>query len=609
VRLLRRLLSMVVAMALVLPLALSVPAPPPASARPELFVRAAVQSFFVLPHRRGNAYEAIEAQRDRDLASISSMAVVRLHQRDTGALTPEAYAAEAVRLEEMRRAIIERAEREKRMTRATFNRAIGDEWRAAAQNSVAVALGGLGRLGQILAQISQGKDPLAAAFQVLGGDKLEKFDAIRQGSGPERQEATDRFAQAEGLLDVLRDPKGEVRRTVRQLESMLRDEGGQLPAALSDTARRRIEVVIANWNGLQRGWRHLTTSRVRVDPQRILKDREWRELTDLILTLGSVPVVDRMLLASGVGQVRDLVQQAEGNDGLSQTQRNSVIVRVLALQLQAERDRASGVPVWFDIEAAVSQAIADVRSTPPSAADADDPDDPDGPTPQEPSEVDEPGIGADRPTGAGVHLVDLSTPSQHFPISMYVKGSRSHEGGRRFTLEGRSSTPEFQVVFDLENGTVSGWFDVAVACPGEKCATFFTSTGQVSGSFGPIPYGQPPIEVPDGFPFPEHHWYPVPPGSRSYWAGGPLEISISLSGTADYGGGSEPISGSFDDVVTGWVWSEISPGALGQPEGFAASFHVTVDHPEGRDPWWSVSFGQFYDFPDAPRVSVPPWAE
>lgn len=592
----RHLLRAGVAALAVMVAATVVPARP-AGAVIDMIGRALVQTFVNLDKKTA-AYEQIEARRDADLAAVDASVKALAVKLDRGWITAEQHAAETARLAALRQAIITRAEREKAITRATYNRAVGAEWRAAAEGAVITALTGGGHAAVLVGQLLHGQDPLTTALERFAGDKLQ---ALLAGAAGDRLAAADELNRALGALDVVRDPRGQLRATAQELESILRTGEGELPAAL---ATERAQALLAQWQGILGQWRYLTANQVRVSTERLLNDEKWMALTSQILNLGSVPMGSRAVLATRVGLVADRVDVALAGQPLDASVRNDLTVRVLAQVLQVERDRAAGLPVVFDVDAYVREQLAALTAPTTSA-----PGTTSEPGTTVPADA-EPPEDVDRPTGGGVYAFDETSGlvvGNNGSVCVDVKQLPGTPGESPIYLQGCSTSPRFETVFDLAEGTVSGWFQADLTCPGEACAMFSSATGSVRGEFGPLPYGQPPVEVPDGFPFPEHHWYAP---DDTYWAGGPIDLAITLTGESRLGDRSIP--GSFTTTVTGWVSSDLQWSARGYadelPSAWYGDLSVVIDHPDTANPRWYLYFGFSADLPEK-NLPVPPWDE
>lgn len=173
--------------------------------------------------------------------------------------------------------------------------------------------------------------------------------------------------------------------------------------------------------------------------------------------------------------------------------------------------------------------------------------------------------------------------------------------GHFTSLSGESvGTPDVQLIFDLDAGTLSGSFDANYACDVDTC-NGSSATGYARASFGPIPFGLAPTSVPSDFPFPEHHW--TNPPSDSWYAGQAVPIEVSLVGT-DYSGNN----GDYTTTVTGWVYATLSSkgsvtGSL--PYGWGGSFFATLDYPDTVNPQWYFGLWAQVDIWDG-NVPAPP---
>ena len=129
--------SLVVLMSAVAGSGVATPAPREAEAVFPLkaIVRAVVGSISQGIHR-GRTYERLEAQRDEEIAATKPRDQIIQFQRERGWLDAEAAERERIRQEELRKAITERTEREKRITKEAYERAIGREWKNAAATAV-----------------------------------------------------------------------------------------------------------------------------------------------------------------------------------------------------------------------------------------------------------------------------------------------------------------------------------------------------------------------------------------------------------------------------------------------------------------------------------------
>jgi hypothetical protein len=218
--------------------------------------------------------------------------------------------------------------------------------------------------------------------------------------------------------------------------------------------------------------------------------------------------------------------------------------------------------------------------------------------------------GGDGVWGGSVFQITAETPG----LGMFAEGSgfcldysTPLEGGLWLSLTACTDTPTFDIVHDLEAGTIAGSIDLELECPGidRWCADRDQVSGTVSGSFGPIAYGQQPEEVPDGWPFPIDHWYS--PGSGYWWAGGPIELDVSIAG--DHYILESIFSADVTTTITGWMDSSMTPASLrpGElPTEWLVNFRVIIETADTVDPWWDFYVGYDATFEEG-AVDIPPW--
>lgn len=164
----------------------------------------------------------------------------------------------------------------------------------------------------------------------------------------------------------------------------------------------------------------------------------------------------------------------------------------------------------------------------------------------------------------------------------------------------------FNLVLDLEQGTLTAEVDLELSCPGwYRCGFEERSTGSVRGRVGPVPIGVPPPTPPAGFPLPAYHYE----ARQDTWtAMGPVQLTLAVSGSDQRG--QERVSREETEVVTGWMHAELQPmGAITtgeNPSQWQLRAWVVVEHPRERDPAWDLWVGAEVDLeedgvPQAPR--------
>ncbi len=168
-----------------------------------------------------------------------------------------------------------------------------------------------------------------------------------------------------------------------------------------------------------------------------------------------------------------------------------------------------------------------------------------------------------------------------------------------------TTSPVFDIVYDLAAGTVAGTVELDLACPGaDRCWQDDSTTGSVRGTFGPFQFGRQPEQAPADFPFPAHHYYG---GQLDWWAGGTIELTVAISG--DHVVGEQVLSGSASITITGWMeaslWPPVQrPNEL--PSDWMTDFKVILDFPQDVNPNWYLYAGFSAPVPES-AIAVPPW--
>ena len=214
----------------------------------------------------------------------------------------------------------------------------------------------------------------------------------------------------------------------------------------------------------------------------------------------------------------------------------------------------------------------------------------------------------ERVQGGSIHQITPETPDLDRDSGFCLDYSEQIEGPFRLLLTACTDTPGFEVVHDVEAGTIAGQIDLDLTCPGlDDCRGQDPVTGTVSGSFGPFAYGQQPEDAPADWPFPAHHWYS---GSQFWWAGGPIELDVSIDG--DYHILENAYSATEATTITGWVQSRLSPtsrkpGEL--PTEWMVDVGIIFDYGESIEPRWDFYFGYFWMFEEHPGFDIPSWTK
>lgn len=356
-----------------------------------LFVQAIVRTV-VNVDRRGDAYRSIGRQRDEDVAAVDQTLALRQAQLDTKQISQDRFDAEKTRLAALRQAIIDRAEREKQVNKFVYNRAIGDEWRGAAQAALLAASVGDGSLGRFVNNLLNGQDPVEAGLAELS-DKLRarlsqaladrlpdltaeedalrldvagRLQVLREDFREQNAERMERIRRANSIVALMRDPGGRIRAELRRVEQLLDTGEGQTSPLLTEEATAQLRSMVDRLRSAQAQWVQLRGQRPRVNVDRLLRDAEWNRLTIEIMDNGSVPVAVRMAAAASIPRVREALDRIAGDRPLTAEQRTSLLVTLLADHLAAERTRAAGAPTPFDLDRRVRELLAQIDASAPT---------------------------------------------------------------------------------------------------------------------------------------------------------------------------------------------------------------------------------------------------
>ncbi|MDJ0768031.1 MAG: hypothetical protein QNJ12_04525 [Ilumatobacter sp.] len=215
-------------------------------------------------------------------------------------------------------------------------------------------------------------------------------------------------------------------------------------------------------------------------------------------------------------------------------------------------------------------------------------------------------VGDDRVRGGEIHVVTPATPDLILGNSrgQCLEYRKQQTDAPLLLLTACTTAPDFEVVYDLDAGTLAGRIDLELACPGaEACWEGYAITGSVSGTFGPFEFGRKPPTPPPGFPFPEHHYYD---DTSDWWAGGPIELQVAIAGSHQLG--EQVYTGSDSTTIMGWAEAGLGPSRVkdGVPSDWNVDFSVHLDYPQDVDPNWYLYTGFFAPI-DETGIELPPW--
>jgi len=113
-----------------------------------------------------------------------------------------------------------------------------------------------------------------------------------------------------------------------------------------------------------------------------------------------------------------------------------------------------------------------------------------------------------------------------------------------------------------------------------------------------------PDMVPKHSPFPAHHWYS---GSSYWWAGGPIELEVAISGTHYIG--EDPYPADVTTTITGWAESTLVPSSWtpdALPTDWFVDLRVNLDFGDTIEPRWDFYTGYSWTFEET-GVDIPSW--
>ncbi|MBK8560215.1 hypothetical protein [Candidatus Amarobacter glycogenicus] len=218
---------------------------------------------------RGNTYERLEGQRDEEIRATKQKDQIIEFHAQRGWLDAQAAERERQRLDELRRAITVRTEREKNITRVAYNRAIGREWKNAAATALPGAVGLQGFTGGFVGGVLRGDSPLNAAVNALSGsapNNTQSLDDLKK-----------QLVESRAQLRVARDKK-----LTERLDELLGEMNSQPPGQKVDVARTllrdEIDAVAAALKQAKTTWKDWTGNKVQINAERFARDARWQEL-------------------------------------------------------------------------------------------------------------------------------------------------------------------------------------------------------------------------------------------------------------------------------------------------------------------------------------------
>ncbi len=263
-----------------------------------------------LPHRARD-YQEINKNKNADLAEVANQQTIRQYQSDRGWLGGDAAAQEQQRLDSLRQGIIDRAEREKRITKYDYDRAIGREARTAVQGVITSLPGIDPTAAKFVSNVIGGADPLSAAAGALNDPSKPVTDrlAIVKAQLAETQ------AAFTSLRDRLRDPNSLLKREVDRLKDeafILSDPRSQpAPGELEQRVNKLQQELAQTRDAIEGAWRDLTGSDVKINKERFARDDTWLGLNADVQALKDTSDATKAVIAAAM--IRDRQEGTEEN--------------------------------------------------------------------------------------------------------------------------------------------------------------------------------------------------------------------------------------------------------------------------------------------------------
>lgn len=318
----RRMLWKVTAAATLAIAVLVIAGPAPANAFLRALARALVQTT-VLSVRRGQEYERLEGQRDRQVAEVQTRSGIPEWQAEHGWIDQQTLDRETVRYQEWEQGIVDRTEREKKITRSQYGRRIGQAWQEAAVGAIANINGIDPKVRSFLQGVVKGEDVVSSALGALQSS-LGDSGAIADVSDVRDRisELRGQWEQAQSVLRAIRDPSAlpiQARLGALISEAQAFEEGGSSDVgAAIDRIRDRAQDLRASVDEVKETVSDLLVTGFTVSPDRFTRNRYWRELDAHIQQLAGGSA-GRAILSSGARLARERIAEELEARGLTVT--------------------------------------------------------------------------------------------------------------------------------------------------------------------------------------------------------------------------------------------------------------------------------------------------
>lgn len=265
--------------------------------------------FGTVPHRARD-YREINRNKNLDLAEVANVQRTREYQRDRGWLSEAAYQQEQQRLQSWRAGIIDRAEREKRITKYDYDHAIGREARTAVQGALTGIPGVDPVAAKFVSNVIGGQDPLNAALNALNDPSRPVTDQL----AVVKAQLGDTQAAFDSLKKHLRDPNAVLRQEVERLSKesgILADPGSSLPPSeLRERANKLRQEISETRNAIKAAWKDLTGSDVKINKDRFARDDKWLEKNANVQALEDVTDATKAVIAARIRERQESTEES-----------------------------------------------------------------------------------------------------------------------------------------------------------------------------------------------------------------------------------------------------------------------------------------------------------
>ena len=281
-------------------------AAPTADAFIHLLLKPIVQTVS-LSVKRGQTYERLEAQRDEEIGDVKQRASASEWQFANGWIDADAAQREQGRFEAWTGAISDRTEREKTITRSSYNRAIGMTWKEAAIDALTGIKGIDAHTRGFVGSLLRGEAPLQAAIAGLTASGPPTPDDITL--------LRDQWINASDALSNIRIPAARsLQVRLKILIGLTQDPAGTVAniSGLEDAAAE-MQSFLDQVRDTADAW---TVKGARIQNSRFERDTEWQQMSAHVQQLAG-STAGRALIAGMARQAVERVRVMAEANGLT----------------------------------------------------------------------------------------------------------------------------------------------------------------------------------------------------------------------------------------------------------------------------------------------------